>query len=1072
MLLRIFGTTVYASAAVMGAFMAGLAIGSFLVGRYLPNRIRQNTFLYYGLLELLIAGCGLAPFALDNSIGELLSAFFESAVGGNDTLSYFLRLIAGTIVLLLPCAAMGATYPLLSRFLQTLTPKPTFAFLYSANCLGAMAGCISSGFLLLPLLGIRKTCFIGSAIDLIIFAAAFAANGWMKGGAIKPEPQETPAPMVTTSTPLLTLKTAVYLSFSAGFYSIILELIFIRFFSTLFGSCIYSMSIVLATVLAAMALGAIAVRTSKLTTQQMLISTFILTALSLLIPLALAPFSSSFYSTVNSFLATMWLCTDPFQRSLLTRELMAVFYIFPAMFFACSILPAIASTIEIETEIGTKDKTSCVATVYAANCVGAIAGAAAGGFILIPFFMSVFPSGMEATIKVVFSLSVLNAAYLVLPTKPKQKDKILFGTLCVIGAFIWLVPSFWLSPQILKSRAIDFYEEGLNSTVTLVKSRPSNLVILQNDGKTEATLPYDWTRLCPESDFSTHVLLAELPILLHKNPVKKALLIGLGTGTTAEAFLEHPSVSDLLVAELEPAIAAAYRNRCQFGYTPKFHLRINDARYLLSSHKDYYDVIASQPADPWVNGSADLYTKEFWTLTKQHLADGGIFCQWLQLYAMPADLLNSLIATFQSIYPQTVICHAPGAGEIILLGFKNNGRFSSSAIKEKIAAVYRASSEKNRFSSLEKIGISTPEDLLAVLKIAPRFSKQALSKENTDDHPYSEFVTGRAILAGTSSLKDNLQMILEEQNIALDTLDEDWQNNAQGARQLARWARARALNTGSLGDKINKSVLNLATKAIQKYPCPETYWCRALVETETGNKSAASIDTKEALSCPAETAADYVCLLDINLTTENLFAAERLYESASSKYPKSESIYDRGAWLALAQNKPELAWQRFDRAQAIASPSLLSYLGRFYAGSRLGKTQQAQEALTRYLIGNPWNSNAHLLYSLGLADEHRFKDAWDQALDCNRLNPEDCRAFYLVLSACIDAKETKQAGSFLKTLPSHLAEDSVLQQVSILLQEPDTPDRLAKQNKYSALIKQIKEDAKNPKYGYNLFGFP
>ena len=223
-----------------------------------------------------------------------------------------------------------------------------------------------------------------------------------------------------------------------------------------------------------------------------------------------------------------------------------------------------------------------------------------------------------------------------------------------------------------------YYKEGMNQTVSVEENVKGNVRFLKNDGKVEAALPIDWAVPAPTSDAITHLTLGCLPFyFIDKKQNAKVLIIGFGSGITAGVVSCLPEVYSLRIAELEPAVYEASRlfnssnlDPFQFSGQEKGKLcaLTVDGRCDLRIHRSLYDVIISQPSEPWVSGASDLFTREFWQLARRRLTKGGVICQWVQLYSIDRNSLQTILATFLQSFKDAYLLHPTGAGEVLLIG--------------------------------------------------------------------------------------------------------------------------------------------------------------------------------------------------------------------------------------------------------------------------------------------------------------------------------------------------------------------------------------------------------------------
>jgi tetratricopeptide (TPR) repeat protein len=221
-----------------------------------------------------------------------------------------------------------------------------------------------------------------------------------------------------------------------------------------------------------------------------------------------------------------------------------------------------------------------------------------------------------------------------------------------------------------------FYKEGRTATVSVLADQQANRESLRSDGKVEGAVPINLDSPAIGSDLPTQSLLALLPLIWREpkesesKSTRDCFLIGYGTGTTAATIVQAAPTLNLRVAEIEPAVVQAGK---YFQHNSELvrpaSITTGDARHILQGSPTSFDFIISQPAEPWVQGSTNLYSSQFYRLVRSRLNSGGTFCQWLQLYGMDERGLASALTTFHMIFPHCLVFHPHGAGEVIVLGF-------------------------------------------------------------------------------------------------------------------------------------------------------------------------------------------------------------------------------------------------------------------------------------------------------------------------------------------------------------------------------------------------------------------
>ncbi len=689
MLGLVFGATTLAISTVLAAFMGGLALGSALAGRF-AGRVRRPVQAY-GLLELGIALYALVVPLLFSGIDNLYAVVWQAFHPSFFVFSLW-RFLLSCVMLLIPTTLMGATLPLLSSALTRTTGRAATSItkLYTRNLVGAICGCVAAGFLLLPLLGVRATIYTASFINILIGIIAILADRRSQDQ----DPQTAKATATTTGETLpagdagLLQETAtgnrfwLFCAFVSGFVTISTQVAWTRILAMIIGSSTYAFSIVVALFLLGLSAGAFLIarreQGSRLRTTLMKVEVF--TAISLILSLVMI-------NRIPGLLITTGLRWNISSwAGLLTLQILSVtlLVLFPA-FLMGTVMPLV---LVWSGRRSGSESVKLVGRSYAVNTIGAIAGAFAAGFFLIPRINTRF------TIVFAAALCIVVAAVAFEP-KSEGRDKDLARGLVAGGALAAIVLMFIFAPRtnladlsigafdslvrvIAKTRgdtadnadrqnqpeihSLLMYEEGPTSTVSV--RQDWNVISMAINGRTNAS---------DREDMSTQVMLGQLPLLLAPR-AQNALVVGYATGVTAGAMLQSP-IEDLECVELEPATVRGSRffehvNNKPLN-DPRLHLIIDDARTYLRVTPKRYDIIVSEPSHPWVPGVANLFTQEFFELGRDRLADEGVFVQWLQIYQLSTESLRSVLGTFHSVFPHVLVFRVEGATkgkDLLLIG--------------------------------------------------------------------------------------------------------------------------------------------------------------------------------------------------------------------------------------------------------------------------------------------------------------------------------------------------------------------------------------------------------------------
>ena len=658
-----------AASTVLAAFMGGLAVGSAAGGRLGQQLSPSSALRAYALLEVAIGLFALVVPLLLEGARPVLGAVYADGNGG---LAYgTVRMIASLALLGVPAAAMGATFPVASRW-AARTPHTLAgdaARLYTANTLGATIGAVAAGFVLLPGLGLSGTTAVGVGLNMLAAGIAWLVARAPGAESDAPAAQSSAvraaraqaAPASPTDGHLATAAAVLGLT---GWASLTLQVVWTRLLASMLGPTTYAFSAVVALFVAGIAIGsAIATRLARTPAQAR-------GALALVIGLSALAVLASAASVDWAVLRVAQLVATPditfptvvWQQWLLTAALLLpVAITFGAAFPLALALAARTRETMVE-DLG---------WVYATNTVGAIAGALGAGFLLIPV------AGLFDSLRLVAALLALTAAALALTEA--ARFPIRWGgaamALAALGGAAWL-PSW--DPSLLSSGAykyapvaqgpdlrtalaagrLTYYREGASGTVSVRALTGTRSMAI--DGKVDAS---------SAADMLTQRLLAHVPLLLHTKPSSVAIL-GLGSGVTLGSALTH-GIDRVVVLEISPEVVEASRQFDAENHRalddPRTRLIVGDGRTHLSLTREQYDVIVSEPSNPWMAGIASLFTREFFATARARLTPGGVFCQWAHTYDMSDGDLRSIVATFLAEFPEGT-AWLVGDGDVLLIG--------------------------------------------------------------------------------------------------------------------------------------------------------------------------------------------------------------------------------------------------------------------------------------------------------------------------------------------------------------------------------------------------------------------
>jgi spermidine synthase len=677
----IFGGSHLAITTTVSVFMLGLAFGSWISGRMLHKF--RNLLMLYGMLEL-----GIALFA---GVFYILMIFyppfyFSMAKFALDSRIYltFIRVLFATIAMIVPTTLMGATIPILTSLLakNVRSVGGHLSFLYGFNTFGAVAGATAAGFFLLRVFPISGVMFMAMAINVIIGAVSIIMKNkvhLLKDDIVPRTPPTTqfksaswfrkakeqliiPANAVTSQ---LTYKLVFWGIGISGFCALGYEVLWTRILILFLDASTYSFTIMLVAFLVGISVGGmsygffwklfflkrdrsetrIAVTVTVFGITQLLIGLTTFLAMNYIIDL---PSYSISLSKLFSKMTGSLFSIRQFSHFSLAFTILFI----PAFLMGLAVPLAGKVHAHYKNTIG-----QAVGEIIAYNTTGAVLGAAISGFVLI------YLVGIEKSFLI---LSFLNIGLGVLVIASLRKKKLIMVGLmtALFGVMIFFIydnralslwdkrylatytfnkVSHYMNKEdiqnILNANEILYYGEGVESIVSSVQA--NNHVYFRTNGRVEASTE--------PADIQNQYMLGHLPMLLHKNPMK-VLVIGMGSGMTSGAVSVHSNLESLTVVEIEPNVLGVARTFGPWNHfvvdNSKLRVIFNDARNFLMTSEEKFDVITADPIHPTWRGSGYLYTTEYFRLAAEHLTPGGIMCQWLPLYQLSIEDVQSIVRTF------------------------------------------------------------------------------------------------------------------------------------------------------------------------------------------------------------------------------------------------------------------------------------------------------------------------------------------------------------------------------------------------------------------------------------------
>lgn len=742
----VIGSSAVSLAVLLGTFMGGMCLGSLAFPRVISAR--HHPLRVYAVLELGIGIAGLLVLAAMPAVGRLYTALVGHGMPG-----ILLRAVVSSLCLLPPTVLMGATLPAVARWVEsTHRGVSSLGFFYGGNTVGAVIGCLIAGFYLLRVHDNATATYWAVGLNAGIAVIAFAIAG--RRTADLPAERQT-ATGKTRAVPTVFSRQVLVTIALSGFCALAAEVVWARMLSLLLGGTVYTFSIILAVFLAGLgigsSMGAAAGRRIRWPRHALAGA-----QLMQVVAIAWAAYAITValpYWTVDSSLATAPLAKFRFDLVRCTWAILP-----SAILWGASFPLALASLVTPGF-----DPARLVGRTYAANTVGAIAGAVLCSMVLIPTL------GTRHTQSLLIAVSFAAAVIAYGPRHARQ-----FGIAAAGAVGTWIMMSAvpqtpWqlvaygrqIATTDYGAHAI-YFGEGMNSSVAVTQT-DGGARFFHVSGKTEASNI--------DKDMRLQRMLGHIPALLHSNP-RSVLIVGCGAGVTSGSFVLHPSIERIVICDIEPLIpqvVATYFHHENHGVIrdPRVEIVYDDARHFIATTREKFDLITSDPIHPWVKGSAVLYSQEYFQLCRERLNPGGLVTQWVPLYEANLPVVQSEIATFFSVFPHGTIWANDDDGfgyDTVLLGQADPLEIDIDDLQRRFERVDHAGVR----AALHELGLGSAIDLLSTY--AGRFSDLrawlAKAEINRDRNLRLQYLAGLQL--DSTNGADAYVQILAQRNFPTD----------------------------------------------------------------------------------------------------------------------------------------------------------------------------------------------------------------------------------------------------------------------------------------------------------------
>jgi len=658
----VLGHAAYAQSLVLSIFMGGMALGAWLAAR-LGLRWRR-LLLAYALAEAAIGLLGLAFHPLFLGYLGLSEALLPAL--GDGAAGRLYPWLTAALLILPACLLLGATFPLLSAGWLRAAPRQdarVLGGLYSANSLGAALGALGATFVLLPRLGMPGAMAVAGVANLAVAAGAWALSMRCEGAPRVPAPAPHAVPSRPDAIPARDglLRAVPWIALVSGACSFVYEIGWIRLLNQALGTTVHSFELMLAAFLLGLASGGAWVHRRAASLHDPLHTAALAqVAMGIAALLSLLAFAASFEWTA-ALVQSLSRSDGGYRLFLLGSAAIAIAVMLPAAFFAGMTLPLFTLGL-LRNGAGE----AAIGRLYAANTVGAIAGVVLAVHVLVPLL------GVRGGLMLAALGDIALGFWLLAHARGEPAPRRIAGMVLAAAAAL-AVAATWGRPdpraqlsgafrtgfaRLDPSLQVPFLRDGKTATIGVARSPAQDTLSLLTNGKSDGAMSASLDGP-PGGDELTMVSLGALPLALHPHP-RQVGVIGWGLGLSTHTLLGSDRVERVETVEIEPLVHAAgarlFAARIPRAlHDPRSQVRFDDARHFYASGRRQYDVIVSEPSNPWVSGVAGLFTTEFYRFARGHLADDGLLVQWLQTYEIDDALLARIIAALRANFPDAAV---------------------------------------------------------------------------------------------------------------------------------------------------------------------------------------------------------------------------------------------------------------------------------------------------------------------------------------------------------------------------------------------------------------------------------
>ena len=1011
MIVGIIGTSPFSVTIVLTIFMAGLGVGSWLAGRMI-DRIKKPEMLIraYGFLELAIgAYCLILPLML--KIFEPIYAALYNKMFQHFLVYNLLTFIGCAVILIFPATCMGATLPVLCRFfVNSLSRVGTHVGrLYGINTIGAAAGSLLCGFWLISAFGVWGVIVIAIVLNAVIGGVCVfvsfrnagkialprdgdevpEAKTGKTSEKVKALKQIKPEKQIKAETSAFPMGFVLAVFAVSGFCSMAYEVFWTRLLGLIVGPTTYSFTMVLVTFITGLALGGLVwgwLGDRSRNPITLLAATQIAAAIAALF------FSQIIGNSQIFFAKLIYEFQESFFRLHLLQGLLLFLFMLPTTFFLGAAFPLVGRI--YTRSIAGAGKS--IGYAYAINSIGAVLGSFTAGFILIPFL------GKENGIRLVVVMQLLAVVLLFVGSLrpwdtnklPARRWQLIMGVVVLFSCFLLIGFPRWdhvmLSigkyhrfdrPEIRQvgwlgalfswekyfpefgSEKLLFYGDGIGGFTTVLETTGLMGDVnynLCNSGKPDASS----TR-----DMDTQTLLAHFAMLYHPN-AEDALVIGLGSGVTAGEILNYP-VKRLDIVEINEQVVEASRfflaQNNNVLEDPRTRLIIQDARAHLALTDRKYDLVTSEPSNPWMSGIAALYTRDFFEIAASRLNPGGFFVQWIPAYQMNWESFNLIGRTFVSVFPDGLMLTTNPARPSSFLFVGSNGPVNLAAeVAGQNFKYAQKSSNITLSGSRVFYNLIVSDDIKSLFRDGP---------VNTDNRPLLEYSAPRTMHGIDTSIIQRIGLAIGSTlSTKIAAIQKENQSDVDGQIDYAEYF----LSFRGGDDSMLQYPVNLAAASPEQ---KERYF--GIVEN----------------FCSRTLISDFSALRDQELRNRCFLRNEealmaRMNEDAGLTQQRKAAIYEYLGRNNMQNQRPAKAVEYFSRVMEFAPGEATVHNNLGMAFMAMGQYLRAEDELTTAVRLNSGyaNARANLGQAIAAQGVNRLDEAIAHYRDALRLDPVNAEA--------------------------------------------------------------------------------